>query len=263
MIVTLLTDFGTEDYFVGAMKGVILGRDPGITIVDITHRVPRHDVRTGAFLMSAVYRDFPPGSVHVAVVDPGVGSDRRPIAIRAAGLFFVGPDNGVFEHVLAHERHEARAITNPALHRQSVSSTFHGRDIFAPTAAALATGFSFADIGPLVDPVRTDTPDIVPIADGFEGRILHIDHFGNCVTSFRPAELPGGVARYDLVGDGWRVTETRTHYDGASAGNPFMIPGSAGYLEISIDRASAAEALGISRSARVRAVRKTGDSLEG
>ena len=255
MIVTLLTDFGTADYFVGAMKGVILSRDPRLTIVDITHHVPPHDIDSAGFLLSAVYADFPPGTVHLAVVDPGVGSDRLPIAIQAGGFFFVGPDNGIFGGVLAREAHEARRIENDLLRRPATSSTFHGRDIFAPTAAALATGFAFVEVGRRVEPMAGVTALPPPSEDGLDGRILHIDRFGNCVTSFRPGGTGEGE-EYEVSGDGWAVGETRSLYAGATPARPFLIVGSAGYLEISIDRGSAAAALGITRGDRIRIERR-------
>ena len=149
-ILTLLTDFGLSDYYVAAMKGAIVSADPRIPIVDLSHEVQPHDVLAAGFLLSAVYRDFPPGTVHVVVVDPGVGSARAPIAVRAAGRLFVGPDNGVFSPVLEVETEaEVRRIETLQLRRPTISPTFHGRDLFAPAAAALATGFPFDDVGPL------------------------------------------------------------------------------------------------------------------
>nr|MBA3320351.1 SAM-dependent chlorinase/fluorinase [Pyrinomonadaceae bacterium] len=141
MIVTLLTDFGAADYFVGAVKGVLLTICPGTTIVDITHEIPAHDVEAGAFTLLAAYDSFPPGTIHVAVVDPGVGSSRRPLLVVTADYFFVGPDNGLFSYIL--ERESATRVfhlTNQEYFRPSVSLTFHGRDIFAPVAGALAGG---------------------------------------------------------------------------------------------------------------------------
>lgn len=255
MIVTLLTDFGTEDYFVGAMKGVILSRNPRIRIIDITHQVPPHDIEAAAFLLSAVYADFPSGTVHLVVVDPGVGSEREAVALKTSDYYFVGPDNGVFEHVLGREAQDARAIENGSLRRTPVSSTFHGRDIFAPAAAALADGFPFAEVGPKVEVARLKGATNVTLSgDGFEGRILHIDHFGNCVTSFRPGDLPGGPAAYEFIGDGWKVDELRSRYAGAIPEHLFLIVGSAGYLEVSMYGAPAAATFGIARGDRVRAV---------
>jgi S-adenosylmethionine hydrolase len=147
-IITLLTDFGTADYFVAAMKGVILSACPDVTLVDISHEIPPHCVPTAAFALLACYRDFPAGTIHVAVVDPGVGSGRRPIAIEAGGYTFVGPDNGLFSHVLDRESH-ARVfhLTREDCFRSTPSTTFHGRDIFAPVAACLAGGIRNCRLG--------------------------------------------------------------------------------------------------------------------
>src|SRR5687768_3408250 len=143
MIVTLLTDFGTADYFVGAMKGAVLASNPSAQVVDITHEVPPYDVEAGAFTLRAAFETFPEGTVHVAVVDPGVGSARRAVAVGAAGHFFVGPDNGIFSHVYEYaRRRHVFQLTNEKFFRSRVSATFHGRDIFAPVAGALSRGVS-------------------------------------------------------------------------------------------------------------------------
>lgn len=251
MIVTLLTDFGTADYFVAAMKGVVLGRAPGARLVDVTHEVPPQDVAAAAFTLLAVYRDFPPGTVHVVVVDPGVGSARRALVASAGGQRFVGPDNGVFSHVLDREP-GARVwrLDDPRHFRHPVSATFHGRDVFAPVAAALAAGAEPESLGSEVrDPVR-----LAPIAvrrdpDGtVHAAVLHVDRFGNCVTTVRPGDLPAGPAgAVRLSAGGREVRALRPHYAGAEPGEPFAIWGSAGFLELSTDGASAAELLGVRR----------------
>src|SRR6266850_4082258 len=166
-IITLLTDFGSQDYFVGAMKGAILSVNPAAQIVDITHEIPPQDIEVGAFNLLAVYQDFPAGTIHLAVVDPGVGSARKPILIECGEQFFVGPDNGIFSWICEREG-GGRAIhlTNEAFFRHPVSPTFHGRDIFAPVAAALSTGVVMTEFGeklseyvrldPLLPAVRSD-----------------------------------------------------------------------------------------------------------
>src|SRR5215468_6432838 len=186
-VIALLTDFGTQDYFVGAMKGVILSINTAATIVDITHEIPPQDIEAGAFNLLSCYRDFPAGTVHVAVVDPGVGSDRRALVIESANQFFVGPDNGLFGWIC--EREESWAaieISNDKFFRHPVSQTFHGRDIFAPVAAALSAGHEPSEFGPAVsDIVRVESLQPATIsANTIEGRIIHIDRFGNCVTNF-------------------------------------------------------------------------------
>ena len=251
MIVTLLTDFGTADYFVAAMKAVVLGRAPDARLVDVTHEVPPQDVRAAAFTLLAVYRDFPPGTVHVAVVDPGVGSARRAVVVSAAGQRFVGPDNGIFSYVLDREPDAAvRRLDDPGWFRHPVSSTFHGRDVFAPVAGALAAGAEPERLGSEIrDPVRLEPLAARREADGtVRGAVLHVDRFGNCVTTLTPADLPeraGDALR--LVVGGREVRGLRRHYAGAPPGEPFAIAGSAGFLEVSVDGASAAGLLGVRR----------------
>ena len=175
--ITLLTDFGTADYFVGAMKGAILSINPQAVIVDITHEIPAQDVAAGAFTLLAAFDTFPEGTVHVAVVDPGVGSERRPIVVSAGNHLFVGPDNGIFTYIYERDSSfEAVHITDEKYFRNPVSTTFHGRDIFAPVAAALSTGSDPAALGPqILDPIR--------LFKSMEPQIIHIDRFGNLITN--------------------------------------------------------------------------------
>jgi S-adenosylmethionine hydrolase len=263
-IITLLTDFGTEDYFVGAMKGVILTRSPEAVIVDITHAIPPQDVQAGAFTLSAVYSDFPPGSIHLAVVDPGVGSDRRPLLIESAGYLFVGPDNGLFSMVLDRvPGAKVRQITNTDFFLPNRSSTFHGRDIFAPVAAALANGARPETLGPIIqDPVRLGFTECEFLVDGtIVGRVIHVDHFGNCVTNIAWKRLPNFLTPQPLF---LRVKEYEIHwllrsYSEAAAerGAPFVIVGSAGFLEISLNCSSAARELNIAVGDPVRLLAKS------
>ena len=248
MIVTLLTDFGTADYFVGAMKGVILGIAPAATVVDLTHEVPPQDVRAGAFTLLAAYRSFPAGTVHVAVVDPGVGSARRAIAAEAGGHRFVGPDNGLLSWALEREA-DARVfhVTRGELFRQPVSATFHGRDVFAPVAARLAAGMDVAAVGPEIgDAARLGGLRPERLADGsFRGEVLHVDRFGNCITSFT-RDIPGSAADgYMLRAGGREIRTVRGFYAEDDSDEPFAIWGSAGFLEISVNRGSAARVLGV------------------
>ncbi len=168
MIVTLLTDFGTADYFVGAMKGAVLSVNPSAQVVDITHEVPAFDVEAGAFALRAAFEAFPKGTVHVAVVDPGVGSPRRPLVVAAGRHFFVGPDNGLFGHVYERVRpFRVFHLTNASYFRREVSPTFHGRDIFAPVAGALSRGVRAEELGPEVfDFVRLPAAVVERAADG-------------------------------------------------------------------------------------------------
>jgi S-adenosyl-L-methionine hydrolase (adenosine-forming) len=251
-IITLLTDFGTDDYFVGAMKGVILTRSPEALLVDITHSIPPQDVRAGAFTLSAVYDNFPAGAIHLAVVDPGVGSNRRPVLIEAADYLFVGPDNGLFSIVLDRvPGAKVRHLTNTDYFLPDPSSTFHGRDIFAPVAAALAQGVRPGEFGPVIqDPVRSGFLECETLEDGtIVGRVIHIDHFGNCVTnlSWRQLRHLWATQSFCLRVKGYEIHQLRRSYSEAISqpGAPFLIEGSAGFLEISVQCSSAARELKI------------------
>lgn len=252
-IVTLTTDFGTADYFVAAVKGVLLSRNPLVKIVDITHEIPPQDIADAAFTLLAVQREFPAGTIHVAVVDPGVGSKRLPIVVEADGQFFVGPDNGIFSFVCERAQHyRAWEVSNEKLFRHPVSTTFHGRDIFAPIAAALSRGEKPEEVGGEVsDLVKLDS--IVPQnarPGRLKGRILHIDRFGNCVTNFSRADLDGD--RIELSLNGKSIEVVRNFYAEAKPGELFAIWGSAGFLEIAIKSASAAKKLKAKRGDTVK-----------
>lgn len=259
-IITLLTDFGTTDYFVGAMKGAILFVNQSAIIIDITHEIPPHDIQAGAFTLAAAYKTFPAGAIHVAVVDPGVGSTRRPLLVQAGKHFFVGPDNGLFGFV--YEREAATSVRVFHLNRKQyfrsdVSDTFHGRDVFAPIAGALANGIVPAELGDeITDYVRQDS--IAPHAPGdesIEASVIHIDRFGNCVTNLTRRELTddkinGGVR---LIINNQTVTSIRRFFaeETDTRGKLFAVWGSAGYLEIVAFQDSAARLLDIRRGQRV------------
>ena len=245
-VITLLTDFGTADYFVGAVKGAILSVNPEAIIADITHEIPPQDVEAAAFTLLASYQTFPIGTIHVAVVDPGVGSARRSIAVRAGGQFFVGPDNGIFTYIYDRESsHQVFHITAEKYFRPSPSTTFHGRDIFAPVAAALSNGVSLEDLGPLVrDPVRLKSslrPEVLKNGN-IKGRIIHIDRFGNCITNITRDFLDPSK-RPTLVIKRKTIRTFRDFYSDAPPKSLFAIWGSAGFLEISTNGTSAAKAL--------------------
>ncbi|MDP2312497.1 MAG: SAM-dependent chlorinase/fluorinase [Pseudomonadota bacterium] len=233
----LLTDFGLGDPYAGILRGVLATLAPGVPVLDVTHGVPPQDVRVGALFLDAAWPHFPVGTVFVCVVDPGVGTARRPIAVRAAGRLFVGPDNGLLGLL---PDPEARAITAP-WGVPSPSRTFHGRDLFAPVAARLATGAAFSDVGPIVtDAVRMT----LPAADDGAGEVLYVDHFGNAVTN-----LPGvdhGVVR---IGD--RPAPVVPTYGAAPRGVPVALTGSTGRVEIALRDGNAAHTLGIGPGTRV------------
>lgn len=241
--VTLTTDFGTADGYVGAMKGVIATRAPGVPICDITHELPRHDVAAGAFALAQAAPLFPEGTVHVVVVDPGVGGDRGAVALRAGGQFFVGPDNGVTELVCPRPE-AARAIEAEAFRRPEVSRTFHGRDVFAPAAAALAAGARLEDAGS-----KIELAGALPGA-GPEGgdRVVHVDQFGNLITNVAGARVGAGAARVSIGGARPPVVGT---YADVEIGDLLAYVGSAGTLEVAVREGSAAARLGVTRGARV------------
>ena len=249
-LITLLTDFGTTDYFVAAVKGVILGANPNACLVDITHEIAPQDIEAGAFTLLAASTSFPAGTIHLAVVDPGVGSSRRPILIKAREQFFVGPDNGIFSYVCDQtSKLEIVHLTNSKYFRHPVSPTFNGRDIFAPVAAALSTGTRPEEFGKKIkdyvrlQPLKAETSRRGDIL----GRIIHIDRFGNCVTNITQAELTS-----DMIAGGAKlrlkrkvVKSFRSYFaeDTRSKDTVFAIWGSAGFLEIATAGESAAKIL--------------------
>lgn len=246
-LITLTTDFGLSDHYVGAMKGVILSICPAARIVDISHEVSAFEIAEAAFVVSQAYGSFPRGTVHVVVVDPGVGTARRPILARAAGQYFVAPDNGVLSMIYARESHQVRHVTNDRYFRKPVSNTFHGRDIFSPVAAHLAAGVRPAQFGKLIDDyLRLDFAQ--PVRTGrraWTGAILKIDRFGNIVTNFATADFPALEKRaFEMAVGPQRVTVLARNYAECGPGELFLIVGSSGYYEISASQASAAKMLG-------------------
>jgi S-adenosyl-L-methionine hydrolase (adenosine-forming) len=260
-IVTLLSDFGLRDHYVAAMKGVMLGINPDLVLVDISHAILPQDVFSGAFTLGQAYPVFPAGTIHLAVVDPGVGTGRRALAVRAGSQLFVAPDNGLLTHVLAREESwAAHEIAAEHYFRKPVSYTFHGRDIFAPVAAWLSRDVALHQLGPEVkDPVRLKLAPVTRVRDTLiQGTILAVDGFGNLVTNLRPEDLPafaapGGRACKVMAGQKEITRFCRTFGEGAR-GEVFIVPGSSGYLEIAMREGSAAAALGLSPGAMIGAV---------
>jgi len=247
-ILTLLTDFGTTDYYVAAVKGTVLRLAPGATLVDVSHQVPPGDVETASFLLAAAAPSFPAGTVHLAVVDPGVGSERRILAVRSGEAFFLAPDNGLLTPFL--DGAEVRSVERGELFLDSPGQTFHGRDRFAPTAAWLLRGERLEELGPEVtDPVRLHAPAPARLPDGISGRVVHVDRYGNLVTDIPSAWLPAAPCQAEV--DGHAVVRRATHYAGIPAGEAAMLPGSLGTVELSLNGEDLARAWGISRGAVV------------
>lgn len=254
MPIALLTDFGTRDHYVGAMKGVILGINGKAVIVDITHDTEPQDIGSAAFILMSCYRDFPPATVFCCVVDPGVGSDRRALIVDANEQLFVGPDNGLFSFLFDGSSH-ITSVENDRFFRKPVSSTFHGRDIFAPVAAHLSLGVPPHEFGPgITDPVTLSNSEPHVIDENtIIGAVIHIDRFGNIVTNVT-AEMAGRAFELEMAG--LPVNDLRERYAGTPAGQPFAIVGSSGLIEISINGGSAAEMLQVQQGASVTVRRK-------
>ncbi len=243
MQITLLTDFGTKDYFVGAMKGVILSIDKRAQIVDITHEIPPQEIRSAAFTLCACFRDFPEKTIFVAVVDPGVGSSRRAILVETENYFFIAPDNGLLSFVFNEsDNFRVFEITNENFFRKPVSQTFHGRDIFAPVAAHLSAGAKPAEFGKeITDFVKFEETKPRNINETqIEAEIIHADHFGNLITNLKKEDLSENFVLN--IGEE-KIEKLQAFYAEAEKSELFMIFGSAGFLEIVAFQDSAREIL--------------------
>ena len=253
-IVTLTTDFGTSDHFVGTMKGVILGISPQTQIVDITHEIQPFEVTEGAFVIAQAYRYFPRGTVHVVVIDPGVGSTRRPILAEMDGHYFVAPDNGVLSMVFSGGKPKVRHITSEKFFLKQVSRTFHGRDIFAPVAARLAKGIQPARFGKLIeDHLRLVLAKPAPRSKReWTGAVLRVDRFGNLVTNLHIDDFPQVKTHAFRLKIGREsITRLALTFTECGPGELFAIVGSSAYLEIATNQGSAAKALGCGAGAPV------------
>lgn len=247
-LITLTTDFGARDWFVGTMKGVLLGINPRAVIADLTHEIAPGDIRAGAFALMAGCRFFPKGTVHVAVVDPGVGSQRRAIAVQTRDYLFVGPDNGVLSWALARESIMAiRQLENPKYFLKTISRTFHGRDIFAPVAAQLSRGLPLKQLGSeLKDYIRLRWPEPVKQRGEIHGEIVYIDRFGNAITNV-PGKLVSGEPKTICEAMGKRNVHCAVaeFYSAGPLNAPVAVVGSSGFLEIALNRGSAAKRFGL------------------
>ncbi|MCW5879725.1 MAG: SAM-dependent chlorinase/fluorinase [Anaerolineae bacterium] len=251
-IITLTTDFGEQDGYVAAMRGVILGLTPHATLVDVSHAVAPGAIRQGAYVLATAAPYFPADTVHVAVVDPGVGSARRPLLLRTPAGLFVGPDNGLLTETARlawgeAARGEAYHLNRPATWRPLVSATFHGRDIFAPVAARLALGASPSALGdPIPDPVTLPPLDPTPVQGGWRGEVLHVDRFGNLITTLEVARLPAPLLLGHTVVAvaGRRVALAQTFSD-VEVGGLVAYVGSSGRIEIAVRQGDAAATLGV------------------
>ena len=276
-IITLATDFGTSDVYVGVMKGVILNINPNVQIVDITHAISPQNIHEAAFTINSAYRFFPRGTIHVIIVDPGVGSDRQAIVCKTDDGFFVCPNNGVLSYLLQHTETEevamveAVAIENPTYILPRVCNTFHGRDIFAPIAAHLSLGVSLADIGtPIQNLIRFPFPAIHTTHDTLTGQIISVDSFGNLITNITENALATFLlasesnedtvreldkhivaAQFEIIAGNTNLKKLNGTYNESEAGESLAIIGSFGLLEIAINLGNAEAHLGLKSGDKV------------
>lgn len=253
-IITLTSDFGLQDHYVGVMKAVMLDIAPDVRFVDVSHQIPPQDIMAGAWVVRNSAMLFPSGTVHLVVVDPGVGTDRRPVALKIKDQFFVGPDNGIFSLIADEYNYEAVQLTNKNYWRKKISNTFHGRDIFAPVAAHLAAGASFSDLGePLKELVTYRWAVPISDKDGIQGWVVHIDRYGNLISNISeslileagdPSQLKVYVGNTILEG----IVST---FASVTDGEPAAYIGSSGMLEIGINKGNAREMLGVEKGAQL------------
>ena len=257
-LITLITDFGTDDHFVGTMKGVIYNINPQVAIVDITHQVASYDIFDASFALAQSYRFFPPDTIHLIVVDPGVGTARRPLLASSLAYRFVAPDNGVLSLIYDREENvEVRHITSDHYFLNPVSATFHGRDIFASVAGWLSKGLESDKFGePITDYVRFSPPKPKWVNENLiKGVSIKVDKFGNILTNLRPEDLPQLFTEhppaFKIIINQKEVTRLNLAYSMGKPGELFAIVGSSGYLEICTNRGSAAKILNVGRGVEV------------
>lgn len=252
MLITLLTDFGTADYFVGAMKGAIFSINENARVADITHEIAPQNITAASFTLAACYKDFPRKTIFVAIVDPGVGSHRKAILVETADYYFVAPDNGLLSFIFNDEkRSTVYELTNEKFFAAEVSRTFHGRDVFAPVAAHLSNGVEPHEFGaPVEDYVRLPNSAPRKISGGeTQGEVLHADRFGNLITNFRRNDLP---EKFALEIAGREITKFNEFFAEAEQSELFVIAGSAGFLEIAAFQDSAKEILNVAAGEKIR-----------
>lgn len=255
-IITLTTDYGTGDHLVGVLKGVILKINPDVTIVDITHEVTPFDLLDGALAIASAYAYFPPRTIHVVIVDPGVGTERRPLLVSGQNQYFIAPDNGVLSGVFEKEQNFlVRHLTSEHYFLQPVSKTFHGRDVFAPVAAWLSKNWQPGSMGDeIADFKRFALPKPKEADGGLKGVILKVDSFGNLMTNFRAEDLPTEASEKGEVKlqlGTYAVTRLVPTFASGNAGEAIAFVGSSGYVEIGVNKGNASKTLGIGRGAAV------------
>lgn len=251
-VVTLTTDFGTQDGYVGEMKGVLLGLNPEMILVDVTHEIGPQDIQHGSYVLSTIAGRFPQNTVHLAVVDSGVGTDRRPIIAECRGCLFIGPDNGLLTPILRDPEVEAvHEITNTDMMAEHVSHTFHGRDIFAPVAAYASRGSTIHAFGSSIsDPVLLPVKDVSCEVNRVVGHVVDVDRFGNLITNLG-VDLLGAREVIEVRVGGHTLKGVRETYGNVSQGSALALIGSQATLEVSVNCGNASEAMGVARGAEV------------
>ncbi len=251
-VVTLLTDFGDRDYFVASMKGVILGINNQTRIIDVSHQIKPHSIEEAAFLLNATYHYFPDGTIHVVVVDPGVGSSRRGLLVTTSRFFFVAPDNGVLSYIFENELNvEVRQIENRQFRLDSEGATFDGRDLFAPSAAWLTRGQTPGAYGRLVtDYERLSIPKPEVRGGILHGRVAYIDHFGNAITNITPGDIKSlkeitKQKEFSIQIGETTIQELKTHYAQGTPDTVSALVNSNGLIEIFLQQGRASEKLGV------------------
>ena len=258
-LITLLTDFGTRDCFVASMKGVMVSINPSVSIIDLSHEIAPHKIEEAGYFLKSCFHYFPEGTIHVAVVDPGVGTDRRPLLVTTGREFFIGPDNGLFSEILElHPKADIRRIDNQQYRFKTAGSTFDGRDVFAPAAAWLSSGVPKELFGPVIhDPVRRLLMGPAWLKDVLIGQIVSVDRFGNLISNLRREDVDGVQSRAPqsalLIQVGsWRIDRIAANYREGSYDEPRVLFNSDGYLEVFLREHNAAEYLQLSCGGEIR-----------
>jgi S-adenosyl-L-methionine hydrolase (adenosine-forming) len=252
--ITLTTDFGLQDHYVSVLKAVMLDISPNSRFIDISHQIPPQDIMAGAWVVRNAAMLFPPNSVHLVVVDPGVGTDRKPVALKIKDQYFVGPDNGIFSLIGDEYDYEAITLTHKKYWRNNPAPTFHGRDIFAPVAAHLANGVLFKSLGePLKELVTYRWAVPISDKDGIQGWVVHIDRYGNLISNISETLIKefGGPSKLKVYVGNTILDELVTTFAAVPDGEPAAYIGSSGMLEIAINKGNAREMLGVEKGAQL------------
>lgn len=255
-IITLTTDFGYQDYYVSALKANILSINRDVRLFDVSHSIPAQDIMAGAWVIKNTAFLYPKGTIHLCVIDPGVGTDRKPLLLDTDGHYFIGPDNGLFSLITGERPWKAFEIVNPNLMASEISGTFHGRDIFAPAAAHLSKGVKPEEFGPSADEIKTyrwATP--IHDSEGIQGWVVHIDRYGNLITNIPESLLrDSSYSALKIYAGTTKLSDIHHTYQSVQTGEPVALFGSSGMLEISVNQGSAEELLNVHKGASVSVV---------